>query len=206
MPLNPLHHLNTTIAAEPQQGGSTLVQMMAALGVLLLCFTMLSLLRRRLRRQAHQRGLTVKERIQAVRSQAQGGAPRADRPRSLAAGAATRATIESVMADAEELTRRLAAVMDNKAAALEILIERAGEAADRLERASGAQPHSQQSNPRRPPASPPSDPLSDEVYCLADQGRTAIEIAQQLDEPAGKVELILALRRGAAAASVISPN
>lgn len=39
------------------------------------------------------------------------------------------------------------------------------------------------------------DPLSASVYELADRGRSPVEIAQQLDEQVGKVELILALRQ-----------
>lgn len=46
------------------------------------------------------------------------------------------------------------------------------------------------------PAAPLSlDPLSASVYELADRGRSPVEIAQQLDEQVGKVELILALRQ-----------
>ena len=43
---------------------------------------------------------------------------------------------------------------------------------------------------------PPSDPLTRQIYEMADQGTTPVEIAQQLDEQVGKVELILALRSG----------
>ena len=38
------------------------------------------------------------------------------------------------------------------------------------------------------------DPLAEQIYELADAGRTPVEIAQDLDEQVGKVELILALR------------
>lgn len=40
------------------------------------------------------------------------------------------------------------------------------------------------------------DPLTRTVYELADEGKTAVQIARQLDEHLGKVELILALREG----------
>ena len=40
----------------------------------------------------------------------------------------------------------------------------------------------------------PLDPLTQGVYELADTGRSPLEIAQQMDEQVGKVELILALR------------
>lgn len=46
-----------------------------------------------------------------------------------------------------------------------------------------------------PPASAvPADPLTTTVYELADAGHGPVEIAQQLEEQVGKVELILALR------------
>jgi hypothetical protein len=40
----------------------------------------------------------------------------------------------------------------------------------------------------------PADPLTTTVYELADAGHDPVQIAQQLDEQVGKVELILALR------------
>jgi hypothetical protein len=43
------------------------------------------------------------------------------------------------------------------------------------------------------------DPLTRSVYELADGGLAAVDIARRLDEQVGKVELILALRRGGAA-------
>jgi len=42
---------------------------------------------------------------------------------------------------------------------------------------------------------PPNDPLAQSVYKLADAGHTSTEIARQLNEHVGKVELILALRQ-----------
>ena len=55
----------------------------------------------------------------------------------------------------------------------------------------------------RPPMEPvhdaaPTDPLVRRVYELSDEGRESTEIAQQLDEHVGKIELILALRDGSA--------
>ncbi|MBL1219046.1 MAG: hypothetical protein D8M59_16325 [Planctomycetes bacterium] len=41
------------------------------------------------------------------------------------------------------------------------------------------------------------DPLTSSVYELADRGRSPIEIARELDEQVGKVQLILALRQPA---------
>ncbi len=39
-----------------------------------------------------------------------------------------------------------------------------------------------------------SDARHRQVYALADQGRSAAEIARQIDRPYGEIELILALR------------
>lgn len=47
------------------------------------------------------------------------------------------------------------------------------------------------------PAPIPIDPRHAAVYRLADQGRTLPEIAREVGQPAGEVELILALRRRA---------
>jgi hypothetical protein len=192
------HHtpVGTLASAAREGGGSTMIQMMAALGVLLLCFTMLTLLRRRLQKQAHSRGMTAQEKIRAVRERAQGRSSRAA-PTSIATSAA-KAAWHTVMAHAVDITRRLAALMDNKAAALEILIEQANAAAERLELA-------RDSNATPPP--PPTqktylpDPIAEEIYALADLGKTSLDIARALDEPTGKVELILALRQPAPAPS-----
>lgn len=54
--------------------------------------------------------------------------------------------------------------------------------------------HAQLITPQRPPDQ--ADPLTREVYALADQGIGPGDIAEQLGEHVGKVELILALRSG----------
>ena len=51
--------------------------------------------------------------------------------------------------------------------------------------------------PAEPQGSEGNDRLATEILRLADEGRSAVEIAQELDEHTGKIELILALRRGA---------
>ncbi len=99
-------------------------------------------------------------------------------------------------ADLVETAQRLGAQLDNKARRLEKLIE---EADQRIAALSGAAPGlSAPDRPRAPaapsPARPPRDPLTQAVYEHADAGRTPVEIARELDEQVGKVELILALR------------
>ena len=49
--------------------------------------------------------------------------------------------------------------------------------------------------PPLPNAEPPPDPLVARVYALADEDSSAHDIARDLGEPIGKVELILALRK-----------
>ncbi|MDQ7013179.1 MAG: hypothetical protein Q9O74_04700 [Planctomycetota bacterium] len=119
---------------------------------------------------------------------------------------ATTDRIDRVMANAEELTRRLAAIMDNKAARIEVLIEHADQ---RLAALAEAEANAQQAAPAAAPAlhtdhetappAPPAplsiDPLHRKVYDLADQGLAPVDIARQIDRPTGQIELILALRR-----------
>jgi len=98
-----------------------------------------------------------------------------------------------VLADVDELSRRLAEELDRKAARLERLIAEADERLGRLEAAlrrtgSAADGHVG-------PGEGALDPVSVQVYELADRGYSAVEIAQSLGQHVGKVELILALRR-----------
>lgn len=118
-----------------------------------------------------------------------------------------RAGAAGLAADMQELTDRLAALLDERAARLELLIETADERLSRLE-AHAATPAPQapsRTSPQRAPAPEPRrrdplswhddrDPINREVYRLADGGLPTVEIAKRLDEQIGKVELILALR------------
>ncbi|MHC4128983.1 MAG: hypothetical protein ACYSWT_12655 [Planctomycetota bacterium] len=114
---------------------------------------------------------------------------------------ANRAQTDDAHAAASRLAdtaRRLSAQMDNKARRLEVLIREADERLAALSDLEGDRAPSVQTDGVRdaaaPPAAPPLDPLTRSVYEHADTGLTALEIAQQLDEQVGKVELILALR------------
>jgi hypothetical protein len=96
-----------------------------------------------------------------------------------------------------DTARRLSAQLDNKARRLEVLIGQADERITALSGGAREAPSSRQGSGGRensPPAPPPLDPLTRSVYEHADTGLSALEIAQQLDEQVGKVELILALR------------
>jgi hypothetical protein len=94
--------------------------------------------------------------------------------------------------DMRELTDRLAAELDARAARLERLIEAADARLVALERAA--------ESPVAPRARAASaaDPFA-EVYHLADQGLPSVEIARRTSRPTGQVDLILNLRRGSVA-------
>ncbi|MCW5755295.1 MAG: hypothetical protein KIT24_11365 [Phycisphaeraceae bacterium] len=106
--------------------------------------------------------------------------------------------VESLMADATELCQRLASQLDAKAARLEQLIARAESMASNFDRRLAETPTLQRST--HPPAdsrpsSAPAEPLMSRVYALADQGLSPRDIAQEVDQPQGHVELMLNLRR-----------
>ena len=149
-----------------------------------------------------------------------------------------------LMVEAEEMARHIGAILDNKAARLELLIEEADRKLDTLNRAlsptsvphpSEPTPNAQQSSPPAQPArtidpslldrarmdqdqaerqsrvvgrieptfqeSAPAPPATEpksvqsQVIELAAAGHTNIEIAHQLKQPIGQVELILNLRK-----------
>jgi len=129
----------------------------------------------------------------------------------------------SEAAEMVEVTRRLAAQLDTKAARLEQLMERAEAVIHALERvvvpaspapAANGLPAIAASEPPSPAcivdhaaveaqAREPSiesrsvESLAAEIVGLAEEGLSAVQIAQRLEEATGKVELILALRRQA---------
>lgn len=154
-------------------------------GVALLTMWAVARLRGTLHAHKRDRSVTARERIEEVRSTMEG-----------------RERVERTMVDLQELTRRLAAHLDNKAARIEKLLKEADQRIAQL------QSFNAQAAPRegeRPTAMVEvrpfdstsrtgSDPLSREVCGLADTGLSSVQIAQELDEQIGKVELILALR------------
>lgn len=116
-------------------------------------------------------------------------------------------------AEIHDTVRELSAKLINRAEQLEQLIDQADQCRDELQAllekvsvTSGSPPaHTLTATPhaQAPPISPdtPSsdafgdlDPLTRSVYQLADSGKSALEIAQALDEQIGKVQLILSLR------------
>lgn len=115
-------------------------------------------------------------------------------------------------ADMVQTTQRLATQLDNKAAKLEVLIKHADDRIALLKKlhskAAAPKPTKPKAEFKKPPTPRPHleverqkrpvpqmiDPLTRSVYNLADYGRSSLEIAQELDEQVGKVELILSLR------------
>jgi len=120
-------------------------------------------------------------------------------------------TLEVLLRQADDRIRQLEDALDDRVGA-SIGPPRAA-VRQRPRRASVEARHPVSSSPAlggdEPPSEPPSveaasfgaayfgdnlDPLTANVYELADRGRTPLEIARNLDEQVGKVELILALR------------
>lgn len=135
-----------------------------------------------------------------------------ERAESLSRLARDRETLESLMRDVRELTRLCAQQLDSRAERIEVLLAKADERIRRLEAEDGGRRSaplvegkpSVPSRAVRPAAALdlrdragaefPADPVARQVYELADQGRSPVEIAGALEEHVGKVELILALR------------
>lgn len=122
-----------------------------------------------------------------------------------------RESLETLMKDVRELTRLCAQQLDSRAERIEKLLAQADERIQRLEAPAGVRREAPlvESKPAVPSRARPGartgfsgdtgsehsqDPLARQVYELADQGRTPVEIAGSLEEHVGKVELILALR------------
>lgn len=114
------------------------------------------------------------------------------------ARSADAAQLTELAADVEELTARLAAQLDAKAAKLEALLAEADDAIARLAppsppraaRRAGAG----EGVDRADEGGEGGDPITRDVYRLADEGCSPVQIAQRLEQHTGKVELILALR------------
>ena len=104
-----------------------------------------------------------------------------------------REDLRELMVEIEQMARRVGSQLDAKAHRLEKLLI---EADQKLEKMRSVAPGtaSEGSSDPSPETAEPADPLVAKVYQLADQGRSTVEIAQQLDEQVGKVELMLALR------------
>jgi len=110
--------------------------------------------------------------------------------------------LEALMVDINRMARDLGGQLDAKIIRIEKANQEAEERIAQLEalRDSLANPSAlhpqadQLVTPQAPAAD--ADPLTREIYALADQGVGPADIAEQLNEHVGKIELILALRTG----------
>jgi len=118
--------------------------------------------------------------------------------------------LRTLVAEARAASDELAASFDERAAGMARLISEAEEVALRLERIVRESRSARSPNaahdlepkpvPRPVAAGMGGDPMAGEIYRLADAGLPPVEIAGRLGQHTGKVELILALRRGGRAA------
>ncbi len=163
-------------------GGSNtldiLIPMLMVVGVLLLGILMTMSIRGKIAKRNAQIP-SPRERIEEIKS------------RGAQVGPAQAAESKIV-----ETTRHLAAQIDNKAERLELLLAEADQRIANLTRAVEDASGSTGALPDSGSVSEPHDPLHASVYELADAGHDPIQIARQLNEQVGKVELILALRSG----------
>jgi DNA-binding NarL/FixJ family response regulator len=120
---------------------------------------------------------------------------------SLAQQRSVERQMQNVLVELSDMSRQITAQLDTRAAKLEALIREADEkiAAMKSAQSLSAFPSAFPASTLPPlvdsPEPSPGDPRHAEVYDLADQGRSSMEIAQQLNRPSGEIELILALRR-----------
>jgi hypothetical protein len=125
--------------------------------------------------------------------------------------------MQNLLVELSEMARQLTAQLDTRTTKLALMIDDADEKAAMLQRlldecraALAAPPPPAAVAPVAPPASDPAavvapiepslalaneaDARHQQVYALADEGRSAPDIARQIDRPRGEVELIIALR------------
>jgi len=133
--------------------------------------------------------------------------PMDDSPRlTLAQQRSVERQMSTLLVELSEMARKISSQLDTRAAKLEALIKEADEKIATLKSIDSPKPappprmRLTSDIPEDEPSSTPAlnfeppDPRYEQVYMLADQGRTAIEIARKLDRPSGEIELILALR------------
>ena len=172
------------VPAEAEAPGDFGPLLLAGFGFAVLSFTLVRMYRRRLQTRTTQFDTPPAERLAAIRDQAY----------------KARDPIDTLMAEATELTTQLASQLDGKAAYLEVLLDRAEAVAERLERAqrastTGYPQQTQAAQLATPRDAGGADPMQRQIYALADQGLDSLAIAQRLGQPKGQVELVLKLRR-----------
>ncbi len=169
-----------TLDAESSNNSLTLGTYLLVAALLMITFSLMSRLRkRRLKRAAEPAQLENIERMRQLRGM--------------------RGDLEDLMVEIEQLAKRLGAQLDAKSVQIEQLLAEAEQKIARLnalqaEANSAASGGGDTGQPNPEMGAISDDPLARSVYELADKGNDSAQIARELDEHVGKVELILALR------------
>ncbi len=114
---------------------------------------------------------------------------------SLSQQRAVEREMSNLLVELSEMVRQLTSQLDTRTAKLEVLIQEAEQKIAQLRQLTSTTAATKE-EASLAPASPSQveDPRYAEVYAMADEGQTVLEIAQKLGRPQGEVELILALR------------
>lgn len=164
---------------EAQSASQWLPSILMAAAVVLLVIVVLGKTRKLAVERSSQPDHTPRERLDALRAQAQ-----------------AEGSIEGRVAAAADQIRELTAVLDTRIAHLEALIVQADERIRAMDEPRPNDPPIGREPAHATAADGPSvSSQKQDIYRLADQGLTPGEIAARLGQHAGKVELILALRR-----------
>jgi len=108
-----------------------------------------------------------------------------------------RSNLERLLVELQDLARQINAHIDTRFCKLDVLIRQADERIKRLESltGTGSVDDSGGSSVEGSPEPQQVDPQKAVIYKLADSGKSAAEIARQVNQHPGEVELILSLRR-----------
>ena len=114
---------------------------------------------------------------------------------SLAQQRSVERQMQNVLVELSEMARQISAQLDTRAAKLEMLIKEADQKIAALNKGSSAPAAPNGQSDEIADSAPSVDPRHARIYALADAGQSASQIAQELNQPSGEIELILALRR-----------
>ncbi|MEM8756621.1 MAG: hypothetical protein AAGF47_02430 [Planctomycetota bacterium] len=175
-------------AQPPASADQWLPSILMAAAVVLLVIVVLGKTRKLAAARAKQPDYTPAERLESIRAQAQ-----------------AEGSIEGRVAHAADRIRELTAVLDTRIAYLEALIVQADDRIEAMGRPATSEPPSRTEPTVSASAATGTaagagagssvSSQKQDIYTLADQGLTPSEIATRLGQHAGKIELILALRR-----------
>lgn len=170
----------------------TLTELLLPLGVVLILASVMMSIRKR--RKRAENTITAREQLEQSRQTK-----------------AMRGDLDQLMVELEQLTRRFSAQLDAKSIHMEKLLDAADQRIAQLKAFQADQSAAGTTSPsaaieaasapkqaappqEAEPATAAEDALSKSVFELADQGLSPMQIARELDEHVGKIELMLALR------------